>query len=229
MKRQVFIILGVLSLTSCDVYKTSMKEAKLWVNYEKAALTLAKENRELKLTIEDLKYDLQKVKAEQEYSLTDASDSKARGIASVAAINVEKDLVQFKTYRWSPSELIAKGNSEFKNKNYEKSAQFFKTLAAYYPETKLLNDRVLFQAGLAAVESGKHSDWAIEHFSNLIEKYPTSDYFRGAKLWTALTHLKEGKKDQFFSVAEEFRKKYRNTKEWKVLSPHYEKIIQNYK
>ena len=55
-------------------------------------------------------------------------------------------------------------------------------------------------------------------------KYPTSSYYRSAKLWVALTHMKLGDKQKFFATVEEFRKKYRNTNEWKILSAYYEKI-----
>ena len=64
----------------------------------------------------------------------------------------------------------------------------------------------------------------------VIENHPTSDFFLGAKLWLAMTYLKQDKEDKFFAVAEEFRKKYRNTTEWNdILSKHYEKIVQKYK
>jgi len=45
----------------------------------------------------------------------------------------------------------------------------------------------------------------------------------------ALTYLQLGDDQKFFTTVEEFRKKYRNTEEWKVLSPHYEKIVQKFK
>jgi outer membrane protein assembly factor BamD (BamD/ComL family) len=57
-----------------------------------------------------------------------------------------------------------------------------------------------------------------------MKQYPTSQYYRSAKLWVALTNLKLGEKKKFFATVEEFRKKYRNTNEWKILSNYYEKI-----
>jgi len=36
--------------------------------------------------------------------------------------------------------------------------------------------------------------------------------------------MKLGEKQKFFATVEEFRKKYRNTNEWKILSTYYEKI-----
>jgi outer membrane protein assembly factor BamD (BamD/ComL family) len=87
-----------------------------------------------------------------------------------------------------------------------------------------LSDEFYFKAGISAFESGSHHDWTITHFDNLMSKYPTSQYFRSAKLWIALTHMKMGNKKKFFATVEEFRKKYRNTPEWKILSSYYEKI-----
>ena len=57
-----------------------------------------------------------------------------------------------------------------------------------------------------------------------MNQYPTSQYYRSAKLWKSLTYLQMGDKKKFFATVEEFRKKYRNTKEWKILSAYYEKI-----
>ncbi len=57
-----------------------------------------------------------------------------------------------------------------------------------------------------------------------MSQYPTSKFFRSAKLWSSLTHLKMGNKDRFMATVEEFRKKYRNSPEWKILSKYYESI-----
>jgi outer membrane protein assembly factor BamD (BamD/ComL family) len=92
-----------------------------------------------------------------------------------------------------------------------------------------MDDSVLFQSGVASYESDKYHDWAIEHLDRLTKEYPNSNYFRGAKLWSALTKLKVGMKKDFFATVEEFRLKYRNTTEWKILSVHYEKIASKYR
>ena len=43
------------------------------------------------------------------------------------------------------------------------------------------------------------------------------------------TTLRKGEKKKFFNVVEEFRKKYRNTKEWELISGHYYEIYINFK
>lgn len=214
--------------------------------YENVALKLAKENRELRVEIKRLEFEVEKLKHENAYkkiskpghgeesadthtgdSLAKATNSKSRSIASVSSqpvFNVKKDLVEYKTYKWSAEDMIKIADKEFKAKNFEKAAQFYTSLLNYYPKHKAINDEYYFKAGISAFESGEHHDWTLSHFETLMNQYPTSSYFRSAKLWVALTHLKMGKKDKFFSTVEEFRKKYRNTNEWKILSSYYEKI-----
>jgi TolA-binding protein len=136
----------------------------------------------------------------------------------------EKDFVEFKTYKWRAEDMQQIADKEFKEKHFEKAAQFYTSLMKNYPHFKGLNDEFYFKAGIAAFESGSHHDWTLTHFETLMAKYPTSQYFRSAKLWVALTNLKLGDKKKFFATVEEFRKKYRNTNEWKILSSYYENI-----
>lgn len=156
------------------------------------------------------------------------SEAHGRSVASVApALNSNesnKDFVEFKTYKWQADDLMKIADKEFKEKSYEKAAQFYTALVNNYPTNKGINDEFYFKAGIAAYESGVHHDWTMTHFEALMHKYPTSQYFRSAKLWVALTHMKMGDKKKFYSTVEEFRKKYRNTNEWKILSSYYEKI-----
>lgn len=156
----------------------------------------------------------------------EAKASPSRSVASVApvALNVKKDLVEYKTYKWSADDMMKMADKEFKDKNFEKAAQFYTSLVNYYPEYKHLDDEFYFKAGISSYESGEHHEWTLQHFSVLMEKWPTSQYFRSAKLWVALTHMKMGDKKKFFATVEEFRKKYRNTNEWTILSSYYEKI-----
>jgi TolA-binding protein len=152
----------------------------------------------------------------------------SRGIASVAPAEakgeVKKDYVEFKTYKWRADDMLQIADKEFKDKNYEKAAQFYTSMVTNYPSNKNINDEFYFKAGIAAYESGVHHDWTLTHFEALMTKYPTSQYYRSAKLWVALTHMKLGDKKKFYATVEEFRKKYRNTNEWKILSSYYEKI-----
>jgi outer membrane protein assembly factor BamD (BamD/ComL family) len=120
--------------------------------------------------------------------------------------------------------MMKMADKEFKDKNFEKAAQFYTSLVNYYPEYKHLDDEFYFKAGISSYESGEHHEWTLKHFSVLMDKWPTSQYFRSAKLWVALTHMKMGDKKKFFATVEEFRRKYRNTNEWTILSSYYEKI-----
>ncbi len=155
-------------------------------------------------------------------------ESHGRSIASVAPAAVheemKKDFVEFKTYKWHADDLLKIADKEFKDKNFEKAAQFYTSLINNYPTNKNISDEFYFKAGIASYESGAHHDWTLSHFEALMAKYPTSHYYRSAKLWVALTHMKLGDKKKFYATVEEFRKKYRNTNEWKILSSYYEKI-----
>lgn len=240
-------------VTSCS-FEGEMKKiehkAALINKYENVALKLAKENRELRAEVKRLEFDIQKLKQDRafsnkeghgEESLASNSHGEApahggghgeakaapgRAIASVkpGSFEVKKDLVEWKTYKWSADDMVKIADKEFKAKNFEKAAQFYTSLVNYYPDFKHLDDEFYFKAGISAYESGEHHEWTLKHFGALMNKYPTSQYFRSAKLWVALTHMKMGDKAKFFATVEEFRKKYRNTNEWKILSSYYEKI-----
>lgn len=228
-------------------------KAALINKYENVALKLAKENRELRAEVKRLEFEIQKLKqggghtesrsGHGEASLAEAGHGSAskeshgsshgdshaapsRAIASVkpVALEVKKDLVEWKTYKWSADDMVKIADKEFKAKNFEKAAQFYTSLVNTYPDFKHLDDEFYFKAGISAYESGEHHEWTLKHFEALMAKYPTSQYYRSAKLWVALTHMKMGEKAKFFATVEEFRKKYRNTNEWKILSSYYEKI-----
>lgn len=229
-------------ITSCSLDKEIAKiehKAILINKYENVALKLAKENRELNSQVKRLEFEIQKLKQERGFKTAKQDDkveghgeashgehAPARSIASIKAmpLEVKKDLVEFKTYKWTADDMVKIADKEFKDKNFEKAAQFYTSLVNYYPTYKHLNDEFYFKAGISSYESGQHHDWTLKHFSVLMEKWPTSQYYRSAKLWVALTHMKMGEKQKFFATVEEFRKKYRNTNEWKILSSYYENI-----
>ena len=220
-------------MSSCGLDKQIAKiehKAILINKYENVALKLAKENRELRVEVKRLEFEIQKLKQETGFKSMAKSSSHdsapSRSVASVAPMGLElkKDLVEYKTYKWSADDMVKIADKEFKDKNFEKAAQFYTSLVNYYPNYKHLDDEFYFKAGISAYESGEHHEWTLKHFSVLMEKWPTSQYFRSAKLWVALTHMKMGDKKKFFATVEEFRKKYRNTNEWTILSSYYEKI-----
>lgn len=246
MKKTILATCLILPLvSSCGFEKEIAKiehKAILINKYENVALKLARENRELHAEVKRLEFEIQKLKQETGHKTIAKADAHgsahesahddghgaapSRGIASVKPVGLEvkKDLVEYKTYKWSADDMVKMADKEFKAKNFEKAAQFYTSLVNYYPGYKHLDDEFYFKAGISAYESGEHHDWTLKHFSVLMEKWPTSQYFRSAKLWVALTHMKMGEKQKFFATVEEFRKKYRNTNEWKILSSYYENI-----
>ena len=201
------------------------KISQTW-GYEKASLQLAAENRVLKAQMADLEHKLGMLDSERSALTAQVkNNAQARSIASVPK-SKEEDMVNYDVYRWTPEKLLAIGEKELHFKNYAKSAQYYNELVKRFPEHKIVNDKTLFGAGIAAYEAKQH-DWAIQHLSTLMEKYPKSGFYRGAKLWTALSQYNTGNHRKFASTVEEFRLKYRNTDEWKILSKYYEDI--NYK
>ncbi len=154
------------------------------------------------------------------------TDKQSRSIASIPQVTTE-DLVQYDIYQWSPEKLLAIGEKELYFKNYKKSAQFYNEFLERFPRHELVNDKVLFGAGVAAFETKDYYPWAEKHLSSLVNNYPKSHFYRGAKLWLALTQYNMGEEKKFLKTVEEFRLKYRNTDEWKILSKYYEDI--NYK
>ena len=240
------LILPLLASCSVDMKKIEHKAA-LMNHYENVSLMLAKENRELHAEVKRLEFEVEKLRQDKSYNqiksvasvhhseestteektVSKHEDHASRGIASVAPSSLsdhKKDFVEFKTYKWKADDLLKIADKEFKEKNFEKAAQFYTSMVSNYPAHKSINDEFYFKAGIAAYESGDHHEWTISHFEALMSKYPTSQYYRSAKLWVALTQLKLGEKKKFYATVEEFRKKYRNTNEWKILSSYYEKI-----
>jgi outer membrane protein assembly factor BamD (BamD/ComL family) len=193
--------------------------------YEKKALILAKENRILSARLSDLQYKVSSLESKNKYLTAQISDgpTNSRTIASIPKTN-SADLVNFEVYKWTPDKLLAIGEKELHFKNYEKSAQFYNELIQRFPKHQLVSDRVLFGAGVAAFETGKRYDWTEKHLGRLVKNHPTSEFYRGAKLWLALAQYNQGEHQKFLATVEEFRLKYRNTEEWKILSRYYEDI-----
>jgi len=228
------ILVLAVATTSCDLLRQVENKARTVNNYERTALNLAKENRLLKVKVSELEFRLKEIESKRNYLKLKLEQKKnvKRTLASVSTspiINVKNDLVRDHIYKWNPAQMLAISETEFSKKNFEKSAQFYTAFLKKYPKSKGVNDQVLLQAGIAAFESGNHYDWSIYHLSKLIGSNPTSPYFRGAKLYRALAHLKLNHRDEFFKTVEEFRLKYRNTPEWRILSGHYEEFAKRYK
>lgn len=229
-----FLITLMGSTVSCDYIGRVEQRAAELNRLEDKAAALSMKNQELNNEIDRLRFQVSKMETEHQFlqvQLEEKKGSKAsRSIASVAKFVPQKeDHVKFDIYQWTPDQIKAIAHSEFKKGNYVKAAQFYKAFSLHYPNHHEFDDQFLFNAGVAAYESERYQEWTLEHLNKLVEQYPTSKYYRGAKLWIALTHLQMGERDQFFETVEEFRKKYRNTPEWDILSAHYEKIVQDFK
>jgi len=210
--------------------KTVMTKWNQQFEYEKKALSLAKENRLLSARLSDLQYTISSLESKNKYlsaQMKNGNETEAtapkRAIASIPKLNAE-DLVSYEIYKWTPEKLLAIGEKELHFKNYEKSAQFYNELIYRFPKHKLVGDRVLFGAGVAAFETGKRFDWSEKHLDRLVKNHPKSEFYRGAKLWLALAQYNQGEHQKFLATVEEFRLKYRNTEEWKILSRYYEDI-----
>lgn len=208
--------------------KSVMTKWNAQFEYEKKALNLAKENRILNARLSDLQYKISTLESKNKFLTAQVSESPApaRTIASIPKTN-PADLVNYEIYKWAPEKLLAIGEKELHFKNYEKSAQFYNELIQRFPKHQLVSDRVLFGAGVAAFETGKRYNWTEKHLERLVKSYPNSEFYRGAKLWLALAQYNQGEHQKFLTTVEEFRLKYRNTEEWKILSRYYEDI--NYK
>ena len=231
--KKFLLVTSMAMFASCDYIDQVAEKSRRTLYYEKAALKIARDNRLLKAEVNKLKYEIETLKAKNNYlsiKLQEKAGKKQqRALASLKKDLPEQDLVKYDVYRWTPEQVLSIAHKEFEKKNFEKAAQFFNAFAVNFPNHQKKNDLFLFQAGVAAFESGKHSDWVQEFLGGLVQNYPTSPYYRSAKLWLGLSHLRNKNHNEFFSIVEEFRKKYRNTDEWKILSVHYEEIVQKYK
>ena len=196
-------------------------------SYEYKSLELTKKNRQLVRANQELKTKIARIESEKEH-LEMTIANKRRTIASIPQKS-ENDLVNFALYKWSAEKLLGVGEQNLHFNKYEKSAQYYNALVKNYPSYKAINDKVLFEAGIAAYESKQHYDWAVHHFTKLMKRHPKSKLYRGAKLWLALSQYYKGDQQAFLKTVEEFRAKYRNTKEWQVLSKYYEDIAYKYK
>lgn len=192
---------------------------------EQKALALAKDNRELQIKISSLEYKISELEARNKYYASQAGQApgQTRKIASIPQADAN-DLVNYEIYKWTPEKLLAIGEKEFYFKNYDKSAQFYSELINRFPKSEIINDRVLFGAGVAAFETGKNYDLSEKYLQRLVKQHPESQFYRGAKLWLALAQYNQGEEQKFLDTVEEFRLKYRNTNEWKILSRYYENI-----
>lgn len=238
----ILFFLAFLSFQSGALKEMNKKAISLH-QVERSSLILEKALREKEFKNKELKLEVAKLKAynehlkislsklsEKDTSFQDNRDGKRvmRTIASTPTNDgpstLVEDYVQFDIYEWSPEKLKGLAEKSFHYKDYTKSHQFYAALIDHYPKHALVNDETYFKAGLSGYESGHYYAQSSQYLSKLIQEYPKSKYHRGAKLWRGLAHLKMGKHNDFMVVLEEFKSKYRNTREWSILSQYYEQL-----
>lgn len=211
------------------LWKSFHQKAETVHRYEYRSLELAKQVRQLKIENSNLKTQVSTLKAQKQHLEMNMGRS-GRTVASVYQ-PVKNDLVQFELYRWTEDKLLGVAQQAFHFKKWEKAAQYYNALTVHYPKSELLNDEVLFESGIAAYESKQHYDWSKTHFKTLISKYPSkkkSKYFRGAKLFLALSNFYLGDQEKFIATVNEFHKKYRNSQEYALLSKYYNDLALKY-
>ena len=218
-------------LSSIDfkgTFKELIKEIKKVNKHEMEVLQLSKENRTLKTKVSKLHYRISELQTQKKFWESKFKEKTASRFPT-QAVDKKNDMVKFEIYKWKDKQLLKIARKELRRKNNVKAAQYFHTLVQNYPKSTLIDDVVLFQSGVASFQSKTYYSWADHSLTKLINEFPRSQYYRAAKLWRALAHFEQGDKEKFYVTVEEFRLKYRNSPEWKVLGKHYEKSIRNSK
>ena len=102
-------------------------------------------------------------------------------------IDPKNDLVKQQTFQWAAEQLVTMGRDELAKKNFVRSAQLFQTLLKEFPQHPVIDDTFYFQLGISSYESKVYNDWGRRAFNKIVEVYPSSEYYRGAKLWLGLS------------------------------------------
>jgi hypothetical protein len=230
------VILGLgATLTGCGLTDYVESVSAKYNALENQTHALGVLTHEQEAEIHRLMSEVKELKAQNAYLRSQLGQGERRIGREIASLRSflppgDVDEVRFESNHWTPDQMHAVAVDEFHKKNYARSAQFFMAMKKHYPEhPKVKTDEFLFHAGVAAYESGKYGEWVDVHLGELMSTHPTSRYYRGAKLWTGLNELRKGNHAQFFAVYEEFRKNYRNTEEWKILSAHHEQINKKFR
>jgi tetratricopeptide (TPR) repeat protein len=214
-----------IAQTTKEIRQSDVKNYHL----EQKLVQMKIENNSLKAEIDKLKAKNQYLKLNHSPKTSQVTKNNFRSIASVSMNSGQEDFVQYDVYQWKPEKLLAIAEKELFFKNFEKAAQFYNTFLQKFPHHEMINDEVLFKAGYASYETKHYYQQSIQHFNHLIKSHPRSKLYRSAKLWLGLSYLNSGNESKFIATVEEFKNKYRNTSEWKILSQHYEEIAYKYK
>lgn len=217
----------LLALGQKENWNSFLEEIKLSHKFETKSFDLAKQNRLLKAELSKLRFE--HTKLENKLKMAGVKPPIKEVIRKIASVDIpeSEDLVQYEIYQWTPNKLLAVARKELHFRHYEKSAQFYHELLTRFSDSELIDDQIWFEGGIASYESKRHYPWASKFFSKVVADYPNSHFYRGAKLWLGLTYHSLGKKQQFLKTLNEFKTKYRNTKEWNILKKHYEDLAFN--
>lgn len=196
--------------------------------YESMSFKLLQENRDLKARMRQLSSKVSELKAQNKFFISQygyrANRERIKGrfpAGYISAVDRKNDLVKFKTYKWEDKKLLQIARREWNRKNYVKSAQYYYTLIQNYPQSSLVNDQTFYETAITSLETGIYNEWAEYSLEKIIKEYPKSSHYREARLWMALIHFNQGDREKFYQTLEEFRLKYRNTKEWRVVRGYY--------
>jgi tetratricopeptide (TPR) repeat protein len=187
---------------------------------------IEKENIELKLKLQKAEFTLARVQeASSRKTIQRAVASAPQRFNLFPENKSMKDHVKQEIYQWSQSKLLALSEREYKLKNYEAAAQYAMTLVNIDPNDNQMDENFYYRLGVSCIESKSYLNEGIVALSDLVNKFPDSALVVQAKLWRGLAYHRLNNKTEFLAMMEEFKTKYRNTKEWTVLKNIYDRSI----
>lgn len=191
------------------------------------------ENIQLKVKLKKMEFTLARYEEEKStIGKDDSENSIHRAVASEKEQFIIlpqgakiKDFVQQDIYHWSHGKLFSLSEKEFQLNNHIASAQYGLTLLNESETFELLDEHFYFRLGVSCIDSGVYVQDGVVVLNTLLKKFPESPLIVKAKLWRGLAFHKLNNKEEFLAMMEEFKTKYRNTKEWVVLKSIYERSI----
>lgn len=227
MKTFLFIFLGTFLSYIAYFSFVESNESSLLTHLWNQESSYFYENQHLKKQLawkQSQLVDLQnQLREEKAKSLLVKVEKKARSIAST-----ENEFVKEELYSLEDSQLKQIAFKYYHKKEYFLASQYFDVLLKEYPESSVIDDQTYYFAGLAYYRSSQELEQSRECFKKVVEEFPNSEFRLQAKIWIGIAYLQIGKEDKFIEVVQEFKEKYRNTEEWKMLSQYYGKMSQKY-
>jgi TolA-binding protein len=190
---------------------------------------IKKENSKLKIQLQKMEFTLARFEEEKQGKNAHRSVASVpvekKGYLLVPAGSSIKDLVKQDVYHWSAGKLLALSEKEYNLKNHAAAAQYGMTLLNENEEFNLIDEHFYFRTGVSCIETGNYLNEGVLILNELVKKYPESPLIVQAKLWRGLAFHRLNNKEEFMAMMEEFKTKYRNTKEWTVLKSIYDRSI----